>query len=137
MKTRKPKSEQSRQLISRTMKKRWAERKERQKLAEQQHAATVRADYWRRKKAGLLTPEELERERQQMDHKKKLQRRYERESKRNGMLRVIRDELATKKVVSRGHAFALAARYLQKMYLTSREEQCIIKYMENWNSKRS
>jgi hypothetical protein len=119
------------------MKKSWAERKERQKQAEREHASAMRADYWRRKKAGLLTPEELKCERQQKDHEKKLQRRYERESEWNGLRSVVRQELASKKIVSPTSAFILAARYFQKMYLTPREERCITKYIEKLNSKNS
>lgn len=139
MKKRKPKSDQSRQLISRTMKKRWAERKERQKQlkeeADRQHAATVRADYLQRKKAGLLTLDELEKEREQREHDKKRQRRYARESEWRRLHWEFRRELADKKVLTLNRALILAARYFQKMYLTPREERCITTYVQKLNSK--
>lgn len=140
MKPRRPKSELSKRLTSETMKKRWAERKKRQAAEERQQLAAERADYERRKKAGLLTPSELEQERQKAEERlrrledvRKLAARYAREQERRLMLATIGDRLRAGEKVSPDRAFMLAKRYFQKMFLTKREEDCIRRFLARWN----
>lgn len=139
---RKPLSEETKRRIAEKAKQRPRNPEVGRKISEGMQKRKATRDEAKNEKERQERKERLRQKLDSMTRADKVQRRerlnerYEREGRRNSMLRAIRERLERGETLSLEHACQIGARAM-RMMLTSRLEKSVTRFLKRWKAAHS